>query len=354
MGINLYDKNGYLNWKKIMQISKHCFMCTVTGNRGCGKTFGCLDYVYHTGKPFLYLRRTKTQFELSCKDETHPFKALEAAGRVEPLTVKAVAKDLTGLYHYEEDEKGKRLPVGAAIGYMSAISTFSNLRGMSFEEIEYIIIDEFIPEPHERPIKNEAQAILNMIETVNRNRELQGREPVKVILMSNANDIACPLFIELDLVKKCEQMMQKKQEVSIDENRGLCMIHLSFSPISEMKKHTALYKLTAKSSKEFNAMALDNRYWMDDSVMIRPEPITEFTPYVTVANVSIYRHKSERRYYVTQFKTGTCREYGTSAAEKERFINNYYFLWDSFLNNRVYFENYLAFTLFQNAFDTTK
>ena len=37
-----------------------------------------------------------------------------------------------------------------------------------------IIFAEFIPEAHERLIKNEAAALFNFYETINRNRELDG------------------------------------------------------------------------------------------------------------------------------------------------------------------------------------
>lgn len=353
MALNIYDKQGYLDWKRIMSLTKKCPFIFCVGGRGTGKTYGALQYVYNTKKPFLYLRRTKTQFELSSKTETNPFKALELDGAVPILATKPVAKDLTGLYHTEEDDD-KYVPVGLPIGYMSALSTFSNLRGMSFEEIEYIIFDEFIPEPHERPIKNEAQAFLNLIETVNRNRELKGRDPVKVLCLANANDIASPLYVELGIVKKSEQMMSTHKQVSIDERRGLCMIHLFNSAISERKKHTALYRLTANRDSEFNKMALENRYYTDDSAVIKSCNLNEYIPLVSINGITIYQHKSDRLFYVSTHKTGTCREYGNSAAEKRRFLNNHGSLWVAYLHNRVWFEEYLCLVCFENAFDPSK
>lgn len=355
MAINIYDQNGYLDWGKIMKVTTKCPFIFCVGGRGTGKTYGALKYVYFTRKPFLYLRRTKTQFELTSKTETNPFKALEMDEVVPPVATKAVAKDLTGLYQCELDEEEEKvIPVGEPFGYMSALSTFSNLRGMSFEEIEYILFDEFIPEPHERPIKNEAAAFLNLVETVNRNRELKGRDPVKVICLANANDIANPLYIELDIVKKSEQMMEKHKSLSIDEQRGLCMIHLFASPISERKKHTALYRLTANKNSEFNQMALNNRFYKDESALIKSCPLSEYTPIVSISNITIYQHKSRREYYVSTHKTGSCREYGSSYAEKKRFMNNHSSLWMAYLHNKIIFEEYLCLVLFESAFDTTK
>lgn len=354
MALNIYDKNGYLDWDKILKLTKLCPFIFCVGGRGTGKTYGALLTVYKSKKPFLYIRRTKTQFELISKPETHPFKALELDDAIPSLTTKPVAKDLTGVYVGEFNDDEKFVATGAPIGYMSALSTFSNLRGMSFEEIEYIVFDEFIPEAHERPIRNEGAAFLNLVETVNRNRELKGRDPVKVICLANANDIANPLYLELNLVKKSEQMITKHKSVSIDEKRGLCMIHLFESPISERKKHTALYKLTASSSNEFNQMALDNRFYQDESAIIKSCPLTEYTPIVTVDGITIYQHKSRREYYVSTYKTGSCREYGTSYAEKKRFMNNHMSLWMAYLRNKVVFEEYLCLVCFERAFDASK
>ena len=354
MAINIYDKQGYLDWDKIMKLTKSCPFIFCVGGRGTGKTYGALKYVYNTHRPFLYIRRTKTQFELTSKTETNPFKALEMDDAIPPVITKSIAKDLTGLYIGEINDDDKFVPIGEPFGYMSALSTFSNLRGMSFEEIEYILFDEFIPEPHEKLIRNEAQAFLNLVETVNRNRELKGRPAVKVICLANANDIANPLYVELDIVKKSEQMMSNHKTLSIDERRGLCMIHLFASPISERKKHTALYKLTTTKSSDFNNMALDNRFYKDESALIRSCNLNEYTPIVTVSNITIYQHKSRREFYVSTYKTGTCREYGTSYAEKKRFMNNHMTLWMAYLHNKIIFEEYLCMVLFEQAFDATK
>ena len=45
-----------------------------------------------------------------------------------------------------------------------ALSTVSNLRGFDMSDCTLLIYDEFIPEPHERPLKNEAAALFNAYE----------------------------------------------------------------------------------------------------------------------------------------------------------------------------------------------
>lgn len=355
-GINIFDKQGYLDWNKIFKVTKKCPFIWVTGGRGTGKTYGCLEAVWNTKQTFMYLRRTQKQADIVSKPDTHPFKALEADKKVPILTTKSVAKDLTGVYIAEQSEDGdKYVASGLPRCYIGSVSTFSSLRGLSFEEVKYLVYDEFCPEPHEKAIKNEAAAFLNVCETIGRNRELKGEDPLKVICLANANDIANPYFVELGLVKKAEQMMREKQTISIDEERGLCIIYLDHSPISERKKHTALYKLTANKDSQFNQMALQNRYYTDESALIRTCRLPgEWIPICCINGITIYKHKANRTFYVSTHKIGSPKTYGSSYAEKKRFLNNHISLWGAYLRNNIIFEEYLCLVLFENAFDASK
>ena len=88
-----------------------------------------------------------------------------------------------------------------------------------------------------------------MIETVNRNREISGRKPVKIILCGNANMLDNSILRELELPSKIMAMIQCNQEKFIDEERGL-YLHLPIDiPISREKKNTALYRLFRKRSR---------------------------------------------------------------------------------------------------------
>ena len=104
---------------------------------------------------------------------------------------------------------------------MLALSTISNVRGFDATDRDVLIYDEFIPERHERPIKDEATAFFNAIETIQRNRELEGKDPLTVLCLANANELANPLFIELKLVKRAMALIRKGIEFE------LCLINFS-------------------------------------------------------------------------------------------------------------------------------
>ena len=103
------------------------------------------------------------------------------------------------------DKKNEKL-----VGYAAALSTFGKFRGADFSDVEVIIFHEFINTTPFNNIKNEANMLFNLIETVNRNRELDGDEPVKVILLSNANTIDSDIIRALKLGEVIKNMKEQR------------------------------------------------------------------------------------------------------------------------------------------------
>ena len=350
--MRLYDKEGWLDVDNIMKNCKLTPFIFIVGARGTGKTFGFLKYVLHNNMKFLYIRRTKTQYEMANKPDANPFNALENEIPGTHITTQSLSTNLTGVFTAEyDDEKEKYVPTGDCLGYMSALSIFSNLRGVSFDDVDIVIYDEFIPEAHERKMKQECSALLNMLETIGRNRELKGRKPLMLVCLANANDLCNPYFVGLGITKPAEQMAKEHKSFKQFVDRGISIIMLSESPISERKKATALYKLTAGT--EFYQMAINNTFEMDESSIIKSLSLKEYVPVVSSTyGITIYKHKNRREYYVSTHREGDVI-YGKSKAEKTRFWNKYSYLWFAFLRNDVIFEEYLCLSLFQKLFDNS-
>jgi hypothetical protein len=296
MDTKLYLENGYLNIDYVLKYPTPFIF--VVGGRGTGKTYGALKYVLEHDIKFLYMRRTQAQADLINRPEFSPFKSvIRDTGDL--ITCAPVTKYNSAFYRAEQSED-KLIPTGAPIGYTLALSTVSNLRGFDMSECTLLIYDEFIAEPHERPLKTEAQALFNAYETINRNRELSGSAPLKVLCLANANNIANPIFETLGVIDKVYSMQTSGKVVSINTERGYTLIILSDSPISERKRETALYRLT--SGTEFSAMAIDNSY----NVKYEKQNVNliEFSPLFTVEGITVYTHKSETKFYVSTHASG--------------------------------------------------
>lgn len=343
--MRLYDENGYVN---IPEILKHeAVFIFIYGGRGTGKTYGALKEMKEGDHKFIYMRRLQSQTDIVKKDNMQPYKTLndDMGWTVRPFPVN---KYLSAFYDSTTNEEGKIIPEGDQRGLLTSLSTFSNLRGVDGSEIDTIIMDEFIPELNERPIKGEADALFNAYETINRNRELKGEEPVKLLCLANSNRIDNPLFMELNLVRRAEKIRKEGKEYLYDPKRKMLLIDLYKSKISEEKSDTALYQLTRGT--EFYEMAIRNSFINEERGRIETRPIREYKPVVSIGEITVYKHKSRKEYYVTTFKSGSPDTYTTGEKDRERFKKAYFYLWSAYMKRLVVFEEYMSEILFDKYF----
>jgi hypothetical protein len=342
--MKIYQDSGYIDIRKILSLGLPFNF--IVGGRATGKTYTSLETVIEDKIKFIYMRRTQAQADLINKPEFSPFKSLNRDFGWK-IGTESISKYNAGFYNQIEQDD-RIICSGAPLGFTAALSTISNIRGFDASDVELKIYDEFIPEKHERPIKNEGSAFLNAYETINRNRELTGRKPLQCLCLANANDLANPIFMELRLVRKAEQMRRKKQEVYIDREKGIGLFILDKSPISQQKKTTALYRLTGGSN--FERMSLNNDFSGEEIGRISSKPIAEYKPIVSIGEITIYEHKSNRTFYISTHLTGSPPTFGTGEAERARFIRQYKWIWDEYMENNIEFEEYLCEILLTKVF----
>ena len=279
----LYNEQGWVNWDYIEE--QGAVFNMIVGARGTGKTYGLLKKKVEEGKPFIYLRRLKTQLDQCAKGDGNPFKKINADLG---LTITPHAAGSNVIFT-DGGKTGNLVAVGVAL------SVVANMRGMDFSEMDTIIYDEAVGNAGEREVKDEFTVFLNFYETVNRNRELEGKTPVRAYLLGNANKLSNPYYTGWHFMKTAVKMIRGNQMVWRSPDKSRLMILLLNSPISEKKRKTALYK---NSNDGFMKMALDNAFRTDETV-IKSEPLIEYSHLVSIGEIGIYKHKSERRFYVS-------------------------------------------------------
>lgn len=330
----IYNEEGWVNWDYIL--SQPATFIPVVGARGVGKTYGLFKKLIKEGKKFIYLRRLKSQLDQCSKTEGNPFKKLNT-----DLSREIFPYPTGGIITFRnEDKAGDVVAVGVAL------SVVANVRGIDFSDYDFIVFDEFIASSGERPIKNEFSAFLNFYETVNRNRELEGKPAVKCLMLGNANTLINPYFSAWHFMKTAIRMIAGKQMVWRSGDNTRMVIFLLDSPISNKKADTALYQ---NATNDFLEMALDNAFRTDET-NIRSEPLSEYIHIVSVGEIGIYKHKSERKYYVSNTQ-GKKPYYDSFGISLKMFQQDFYLLRVHYMvSKNVWFESFECEIIFRELF----
>ena len=223
----IYTSEGWVNWDYI--VSQGAAFNMIVGARGVGKTYGLIKYALEHNRPFLYVRRLKSQLDQCATIDGNPFNKIN-----KDMGLSIRPKNTRAGIVFADDEKAVALGV--------ALSTVANVRGFDYSQYDMIIFDEAIASEGERPIPKEFSAFLNFYETVNRNRELAGEPAVQCFLLGNANRLTNPYFSGWGFMRTALKMLAGHQMVWRSADGTRLMIMLVDSAISNRKKQTALYK----------------------------------------------------------------------------------------------------------------
>lgn len=330
---NYYLDSGFVNAR--VWFDDPAPFVIALGGRGIGKTFGALEILTEDGAPkHIYMRRTQAQIDACKIGELNPYKSVNDYCK-RSFIMTAMGKYTAGVYRGEEKD-GALKPVGAPVGLGIALSVFANIRGVDGLGYRVLLFDEFIKERHERPFAREGEAFLNAYETLNRNREIQGGEPLKAILLSNSNDLRSPILEALGVVDLIDKMNRRGKHHGTAAGGAISVYLYPDSPISERKKDTALYKVA--NSADFEAMALDNKFSAANYENVKSCPLREYTPLVSVGGVTVYSHINNGTFYVVEGVKSPL-VYTTLPNDMKAFKRAYIYLYDALLRRELYYSS---------------
>lgn len=332
--MKLYQSNGYANMADMIESPTP--FCLTIGGRGTGKTYSSIKYLLENKVLFIYLRRTAAEMELAGKTEFSPIVKIGHDIGME-LCCEPLSKYVYGVYHIDGDGK----PLGSPIAYNMALSTIASCRSFDASSVKVVLFDEAIPENHVKRMRNENLSILNMYESLNRNREMQGEPPLKLVCLCNANNMEAPVLDALGCIRTLDDMRKKGQSQKVISAKGLSIFLLNNSPISAEKQETALYKL-AQHQDEFTDMALDNAFSKDNYTDIENRPLAEYVPFASIGGICLYRHKHNYEWYVSETISGKPVEFENTITDRQRFRLYCLRSWEDYFARKIKFENVSA------------
>lgn len=230
------DKSLYYNPNKMLSYNR--ILNFIVGARGIGKSYSMKEYPIKRflkyGEQLIYVRRYKGELkklknyfdDIRFAFPTHEFKV-----------------------------KGKELYIDDKLfGWGIPLSVWQSEKSNAYPNVCTIVYDEFIREKDNSGyIPNEPEALLNLMDTVFRDRE-----NVRCICLSNAVTITNPYFLYFELVPNIEKRYNAYKDILIEipDSRDF----------SEERRKTRFGSLI--DGTEYGDMSLDNEFVNDSNIFI--------------------------------------------------------------------------------------
>lgn len=352
----------YYDIKDDLAMYPNAWCLMVYSKRGGGKTYSTLRYMYEHKKIFVFMKRTIDDVKNLCKGsgrigtvdkdygvDLSPFKPLN---RDFGWSVKCyeIGEGLAGFWNTETDENGKVSPVGSPIGFVLSATAVQKFKGYDLSECDYMIYDEFIPRPWERVNRKEGDQVLDMYETIARDRVKRGKDELKLICLANATEIANPFFITLDVVDIASNMNINNIEYNYDEYRGIMLHQLPADFDQDADTHkTGIQK--AMEHTQWGIMAYGGKFGYNDFSAVGHERMKGYRPVCAIKHQQkyFYIYYKEGRYYMNRAKhNGILYDFAKENDQKRFYIDYGIDLRNACINELMTFNSYTMYDVIVN------
>lgn len=326
----------------------------IIGGRNTGKTYSCLKSCYVNNRKFVFVKRTMDDVDLLCgsKDneiafDLSPFKAInrDIGSNVQAFKIK---HGLGGFYKCNDENE----PVGNPIGYIIALSAVTKYKGFDLSDAsEWLIFDEFIPQPWDRINRKEGEQLMDLYKTISRDREHRGLPALKLICLANSTKISNPVCNILEITDKLVDMEIKKEAIYTDDYRGI-FVHriIDNTQFIETEKKSQIYR--AMAGTEWGAMALNNNFAYDDFSAVRKRNLKGYVPVVGLRykNHNYYIYQNNGSYYMTFAPAKGVRVYNLKVENEQKafFVDYLLDFQDRNITGCMEFETYTMYDLISN------
>lgn len=221
------------------------------------------------------------------------------------------------------------------IGYLMPSSTFQNYKGNDFEDIKYIVYDEFIGEKGKRHNANKGWEIINMLYTI-----ASTRTDVRIIFLANALDRG-------DEVLQMLGIKIKDFGIYINRDKGVALHYCDNHPdFNKARENSIMGKLI--KGTEYEANLFHNKFADDEQMFFDKRP-----PKCKLFCI-LHNYSSSVRLYLHNGTVYVCKDFNVDTNPTIRYVNDFELvdtkkhlvpktfldsIKQAFLAKKVFFEN---------------
>lgn len=322
--------------------------------RGSGKTYSALWESYYHKIPTVYIKRTNEDLQfISGSVGDKDLSPLVPINRDKGthLKMEMIAKGISGFYEcaYNGDTDNWE-PSGSPYSIGVSLNSIKSLKGYEASSMDWILFDEFIPQQGEIIKKKEGEMLLDLYMTCQRDRLERGKEPQKLILFANAEEISTPITRTLEVVDDMAELQFSGKRYRYLSDRGIMLHHITPEETTYLTENSkkGIYKAMAGTS--WAAKAFEGSFSNNDFSCIKHQKLNGFTlkTRFIYQNKEYYILRKNNQYYVCGVKVkGSGAVYDLSKEKDQKaFYNNEAFqLNNATTSGRCLYDRYSLYDL---------
>ena len=330
--------------------------CIVTwSKRGPGKTYSGLWYSYGHRIKMMYAKRTVEDVNLICAGGDRgallsPYKALNRDKGINIIAEK-IQDGLGAFYECADDGE----PVGDYVALIMALNKIKTVKGFDASDIDWLLVDEFIPQIGERTSAGtkEGELLLDLYMTISRDRIKRGRKDLKLILFANAEEIATPITNTLEIVDDMSEMNATGERIRYLADRGILLHHITDEevPLTESEQKSGIFK--AMSNTSWGRKSFGGEFANNDFSNVCRCSIKNMQPLIHLKHKSHHYYiyiRDDGFYYMTTSHANCEINYDLNLENDQRlFYDSWWFdLRNACINGDMKFKKYSMYDLLVN------
>lgn len=326
----------------------------VWSERGPGKTYSALWESYYLQIPMVYIKRTNEDLEfISGNIGDADLSPLVPINRDKGthLKMQMIAKGIAGFYVGEwDDEKSDWMPAGAPYSIGVSLNAIKSIKGYDASNCEWILLDEFIPQAGEIVKKREGEMLLDLYMTCQRDRLERGKDPQKLILFANAEEISTPITRTLEVVDDMAELNANGKRYRYLADRGILLHHITPEECTFRSERSKMGIYKAMTGTDWAKKSFEGLFANNDFSCVKHQKVNGFKMHARFRyyNKDYYILVRNQRFYVCGIKIkgeGIFYDLEREKDQKAFYLNEVLMLTRALIEGCCLFDRYSLYDL---------